>query len=170
MPPLLQEQLADVVEVVNDVTCTQIPPAISKGALKRARKPVPSLATDGGGTAPKTPRRSASKMVAMASSGMADLRDQTPMPQSDQESEFGPPPPDTTPTPLRENSASSYELINSFCCDVCICPDVYPESSYISQVDNGVFPGGDRGRRKERWLSQSPGSSGHGCPPQSCLT
>lgn len=78
------------------VPCTQIPPAIAMGASKRMRKPGAwSAAADGGGTTPKTPLPATLEMVSQ----------QTPMPEP--ENEYGPPPPDTTPTPLRENSAAS---------------------------------------------------------------
>jgi hypothetical protein len=153
VPTLLQEQSPDVEEDVNMVPCTQVPPAIAKGALKRIRKPGQRSAAahgGGGGTTPKTPRGSTSRMGAMAKCGLADLTQQTPMPQNNPANNFGPPPPDTTPTPLSENSAAYGEFIVSFCCGVGIRPEVYPDSPYIVQGYSGVLPGDDQIKGGER--------------------
>lgn len=107
VPSSIQEQSPDVEEDDNMVPCTQVPPAMQKGALKRVRKPVQVMrSAHGGETPPKTPRRSTSRMGAMAKCGLAEVTQQTPMPPTDPANDCGPPPPDTTPTPLGENPSS----------------------------------------------------------------
>lgn len=93
------------------VPCTQLPPATARGVSKRLRKSGQwKAAAQVGETTPITQRRSSSTKGAVAKCGLANLTQQTPMPQSDPGNEFGPPPPDTTPTPHRELSCD-YDLL-----------------------------------------------------------
>lgn len=86
------------------VPCTQIPPALAKGGSKRLRKTLQTkAAAEGGEPTPNTPRISTSKKAAQAKCCLKDLPQQTPMPVLDPGSEFGPPPPVTTPTPHRKS-------------------------------------------------------------------
>ena len=84
--------------------CTQYPITRSKTSSKRARtQGQGKVGTDAGETTPLTPRVSRSMKVASAFE-LVDLTLQTPMPASEAGSAFGPPPPETTPAPLREYS------------------------------------------------------------------
>ena len=108
VPTFMQEQLQDVEEDVNMVPCTQVPPAHAKGAWKRPRKPGQwSPAAHGGPTTPETPWGSTPTVGAMAKLRSPHLTQQAPMLQIDPANDHGPPPPDTTPTPLREISVAS---------------------------------------------------------------
>ena len=49
VPSSIQEQSPDLQEDVNMVPCTQVPPALQKGALKRVKKPVPVMRSAHGG-------------------------------------------------------------------------------------------------------------------------
>lgn len=103
------------------VPCTQIPAPIVMGASKRTRRPGQWRAhAQGEVTTPRTPRRSTPKNVAMEKCGLGDLAQQTPILQSGPESGLGPPPRDTTPTPLRETSTAPHGLMCLFVLEVCI--------------------------------------------------
>ena len=64
-------------------------------------------------TMPNTPRISRSRKVATAFDGDL-LTLQTPMPGSEAGSAFGPPPPDTTPAPLRENRSHTMAFHSAY--------------------------------------------------------
>ena len=67
----------------------------------------------------------------MAINGLAEPTQQTPMPQIDPANDFGPPPPDASPTPLRQNSAAYGEFIASFCACMGMWPELCPDFTYI---------------------------------------
>lgn len=153
------------------VTCTQVPPAIANGAGKRTRQPEQwSAAAQGHYSTPRTPRKSTSRMRAMAINGLAEPTQQTSMPQIDPAKDFGPPPPDTSPTPLRQNSTAYGEFIASFCACMGMWPELCPDFTYIVQGNSVLLPGDDQRRRRGSWRGPSPGSPVHGSQPQSCLT
>lgn len=98
---LASEAAADV----NVTHCTQIPFTQDQPGLKRLRKQVQLKDVALGGTpTPKPQRRSKAKKLLTADGGLADLTLQTPMPETGVGSEFGPPPPDSTPVPQRMDS------------------------------------------------------------------
>ena len=83
--------------------CTQIPTTRSKTLLKRTRNHEQgNPCSEGGDTTPRTPRISRPRKVTSAS----ECNLQTPMPESQPGSVLGPPPPDTTPAPLRKSSSA----------------------------------------------------------------
>ena len=95
--PKMKKVNAEVEEVAH---CTQIPNMRSRAALKRTRKQEQGKACgEGGDTTPRTPRICRLQNVATTIE-MNLFTLQTPMPESEAGSEFGPPPPDTTPAPL----------------------------------------------------------------------
>ena len=99
--------------------CTQIPNTRSKATLKRTRKQEQAKACGkGGDTPPRTPRISRSRKGATACE-LDLLTLQTPMPESEAGSEFGPPPPDTTPAPLRESSPPNISFHSPYFCECC---------------------------------------------------
>ena len=107
--PLHQSHAAEAAEDFTEdadlAQCTQIPITHARKGSKRLRKHKDLKASaDGGETTPIPQSRSKSKKVLTADCGLADPTLQTPMPESEAGSEFGPPPPDTTPGPLRGNS------------------------------------------------------------------
>ena len=158
-------------EDVTMVTCTQVPPAIANGPGKRTRRPEHwSAAAHGLVSTLTTPRKSTSRMRAMANNGGADMTQQTPMPQIDPANDYGPPPPLTSPTPLRQNSAAYGEFIASFCTRMGMWPELCPDFTYIVQGCSGLLPGDDQRRRRGSWRGPSPGSPVHGSQPQSCQT
>ena len=86
--------------------CTQIPATRSKTLLKRTRNQEQgNPCSEGGNTTPRTPRISRPRKVTSASECNLQAL-QTPMPESQPGSELGPPPPDTTPAPLRKSSSA----------------------------------------------------------------
>lgn len=95
--------------------CTQTPITRSKTSLKRARNQEQGKkCTEAGEPAPLTPRISRSMNVASAWNPV-DMGLQTPMPESDAGSGYGPPPPNTTPTPLREYTSGDAPLHSPYC-------------------------------------------------------
>ena len=107
--PLHQSHAAGAAEDFTEdailAQCTQIPTTqVSKGS-KRLRKHEHLITfADGGNSTPIPRTTSQSKKVQTADCGLADPSLQTPMPESEAGSEFGPPPPDTTPGHRRGNS------------------------------------------------------------------
>ena len=99
-PSILQVQVADALEVVEVVSCTQIPSTRASGGLKRLRKVRQASAIAEGVCTPKAQRSGISKKVSTDECGLADLTLQTPMPEIETASAFGPPPLDSTPPPL----------------------------------------------------------------------
>jgi hypothetical protein len=79
----------------------------------------------------------------MANSGLADLSQQTPMPQIDPANDFEPPLPATSPTPLRYNSVAYGEFIASFCTRMGMWPELCPDFTYIVQGCSGLLLGDD---------------------------
>ena len=113
------------------VRCTHIPPAPAKGGSKRLRKTVQGkAAAEAGEPTPNTPLISTSKKAAEARCCLKDLPQQTPMPQSDPGSEFGPPPPETTPTPHRK-PFMNYQISYAVQFDVNLM-QVYSALPYLS--------------------------------------
>ena len=107
--PLHQSHAAEAAEDFTDADvlaqCTQTPTTRVRKGSKRLRKHEHLITfADGGNSTPIPQTRSQSKKVQTADCGLADPNLQTPMPESEAGSEFGPPPPDTTPGPLRGNS------------------------------------------------------------------
>ena len=102
--PLHQSHAADAAEDDEFAQCTQIPTEHARKRPKRIRKHEHlNASAEGGKTTSKPQRSSKSKQVL----GLADPMLQTPMPASEAASDFGPPPPDTTPGPQRNNSCST---------------------------------------------------------------
>jgi hypothetical protein len=101
--PILQVQVADALEVVEVVCCTQIPTTRASGGLKRLRKVRQGSTIAEGVCTPKAQLSGISTKVYTDECGLADPTLQTPMPESEAGSTFGPPPPDSTPPPLRGN-------------------------------------------------------------------
>ena len=97
----------------------------------------------GGDTMPRTPRiLSKSRKVATAFDGGL-LTLQTPMPESEAGSGYGPPPPDTTPAPLRENCSHTMAIHSAYytmyCQDQlirCLCVVIAHYSLDISCAGN----------------------------------
>ena len=100
-PPILQAHVADAPEVDEVVIGTQIPIALAKTCLKRLRKERQLPAFAEGETTPNPRRSGRSENVSSQECGFADRTLQTPMPESEAGSAFGPPPPDSTPPPQR---------------------------------------------------------------------
>ena len=99
--PLQQSHAAFAAEDDDLAQCTQIPTEHARKGPKRVRKHEHlNASAEGEKTTSKPQRSSKSKKVL----GLADQMLQTPMPASEAASDFGPPPPDTTPGPQRSNS------------------------------------------------------------------
>ena len=106
VPLPLQVHAMDAAEDVDVAQYTQIPMMRASTGFKRPRKErLTKVIADGGETAPKPQRRSSSRKVPTARSGLADTEFQTPMPESDAPNELGPPPPDSTPARKHGNLA-----------------------------------------------------------------
>lgn len=111
---LHQSLAAEAAADVDVAHCTQIPFTQERTGLKRLRKQVQLKEfAEGGETTPKPQRRSKAKNLLTAEGGLADPMLQTPMPEIEAGSEFGPPPPDTTPGPQRMHSCSNTVLHSS---------------------------------------------------------
>ena len=125
VPPLHQVQATDASEGFDVAHCTQIPVTHARTIYKRLRKERQCKALAYGGETPPNPHRSSrSKKLTTSVDGFADQTLQTPMLESDAPSEFGPPPPDSSPAPERGKCCDSVPALERFqSCDSTRAPE-----------------------------------------------
>lgn len=101
--PLLHSHGPDAAEDADLEQCTQIPITQARKGLSRLKKHEQLKANaEGGENTPSPQRRAKSMKVPALNCGLMDPLMQTPMPEMEAGSEFGPPPPSTTPLHLRK--------------------------------------------------------------------